>query len=108
MPAAKKSRGGNVPTGDTEMQIGWAKEMPNEERMDHGESWIRGEDPPELSGESGGWNFFLNFGTTTEFVHKQYSREAMRGVHFYTATVQYLRENPKMSAWDTTGHGTKL
>ena len=58
MPAAKKPRGGNGPIGDTEMQFGWASDMPNEERRDHGESWIRGEDSPELSGESDGWNYF--------------------------------------------------
>ena len=29
----------------------------------------------------------------------------MRGLHFYTATLRYLREHALMASWDKTGYG---
>jgi hypothetical protein len=52
-----------------------------------------------------GWEQVVNFECCPEFLPVSYPRSDMRGVHFITATVRWMRENPEIMACDDTGFG---
>jgi hypothetical protein len=83
----------------------WADNMEDDERMELAEIQRQERAEIELAKEEDGWKAVLHYEVTSKMVRMDYTREDMRGVHFYTATAKYLFENPKMAGWDKTGYG---
>ena len=79
--------------------------MDVQERISIEEQWLREAEEPTLAAEGGGWRTLLNRKAATRLVNANYGRRDMRGEHFITATAKFMKENPLMKGWDTTGFG---
>jgi hypothetical protein len=59
----------------------------------------------DLGTSTEGWEQFVNFECCPEYLGVHYPRVDLRGVHFITATVLYLRENSDVMKYDESGFG---
>ena len=103
--APKRQRKQNEQPDPEEGDNEWAFDMEVEERKALAEEWFQESEEDELTTDTNGWKRVFNQKVTERYVSGHYARLDMQGVHFYSATVQYLFENPKIKAWDRTGYG---